>query len=609
MGWLTRFLGAVAFLAVGVIFSPETFGSKSDGENSTSKLAIYLKLAHLLCYATAFGTALWVTFIGGIIMFKNLPRHQFGNLQSKMFPAYFSMVGICCAVSVGSFAYLHPWKSSSTTEKYQLGFLLSAFAFNLANLLVFTPMTIESFHGDKSPGPDGFPMAFFQTCWVSHLLFADDTLIFCDADLDQILILRMILIWFEAVSGLKINLGKSELVPVGVVHNFDLLLNVLGYKQGSLPMKYLGLPLGANFKDKTIWNPIPEKMERKLAGWKHLYLSKGGIRKISLFNIALLGKWLWRFGIEKDALWRQVIEMKYERVSLRCWFMEEYQSGLAFFLTPYSEASVAELMKSPSGVLFWDVSFFRGVHVRELEALSSFMESIYGFSIRGFGEDKMCWIPSKDKGFLVKDYYRILAGSTIFGFPWRSIWKQKIPSRVAFFVWTAALGKYLTIDNLRKRKVWILDWCYMCKSNGESVDHLFLHCPVAMDLWSMVLGLFGVSWFRCSVNDQESQSLDGFMLLIYSTKVQGASSNKLCWKLTSSRGFDMMKQRHKVERESNIGEEVGWSKNVEVAKVNPKLKAMNKKFGMIHGLSSLANIMSFGSLAMHSWYLAGKLNL
>ncbi|KAK9998062.1 hypothetical protein SO802_017665 [Lithocarpus litseifolius] len=73
--------------------------------------------------------------------------------------------------------------------------------------------------------------------------------------------------------------------------------------------------------------------------------------------------------------------------------------------------------------------------------------------------------------------------------------------------------------------------------------------------------------------------------------------------------IEMMKQRHKVERESNIGEEVGWSKNMEVAKVNPKLKAMNKKFGMIHGLSSLANIMSFGSLAMHSWYLAGKLNL
>ena len=34
----------------------------------------------------------------------------------------------------------------------------------------------------------------------------------------------------------------------------------------------------------------------------------------------------------------------------------------------------------------------------------------------------------------------------------------------------------------------------MCKRNGELVDHLFLHCPFAMDLWSMVLGLFGVTW-------------------------------------------------------------------------------------------------------------------
>ena len=34
----------------------------------------------------------------------------------------------------------------------------------------------------------------------------------------------------------------------------------------------------------------------------------------------------------------------------------------------------------------------------------------------------------------------------------------------------------------------------MCKRNGESVDHLFLHCPIATDLCSIVLGLFGVTW-------------------------------------------------------------------------------------------------------------------
>ncbi|KAM7276240.1 hypothetical protein ACFE04_018106 [Oxalis oulophora] len=144
MGWLTRFVTAVGFLAVGVIFSPETFGSKSDGQDHlTSQLTTLLTLTHLLCFSTAWGVALWVTFIGGIIMFKNLPRHQFGNLQSKMFPAYFTLVGVCCAASVASFGYLHPWKSATTTEKYQLGFLLSTFAFNLTNLFVFTPMTIE----------------------------------------------------------------------------------------------------------------------------------------------------------------------------------------------------------------------------------------------------------------------------------------------------------------------------------------------------------------------------------------------------------------------------------------------------------------------------------
>ena len=118
--------------------------------------------------------------------------------------------------------------------------------------------------------------SFGRSLMVSHLLFADDTLIFCDANIDHLLILRLVLIWFEVVSGLKVNLGKFELVAVGVVPNMDLLVAVLGYKQGFLPMKYLGLPLGAKFKDKSIWNPILEKMERKLAGWKKLYLSKGG---------------------------------------------------------------------------------------------------------------------------------------------------------------------------------------------------------------------------------------------------------------------------------------------------------------------------------------------
>ena len=89
---------------------------------------------------------------------------------------------------------------------------------------------------------------------------------------------------------------------------------------------------------------------------------------------------------------------------------------------------MAALMKYTNGVLVWDINFFRGVHARELEAMSGFLDTIYGSSIRGFSEDKMCWKPSRDKRFKVNDCYRILVGFTDFCFPWKSIWKQKILS-------------------------------------------------------------------------------------------------------------------------------------------------------------------------------------
>ena len=74
------------------------------------------------------------------------------------------------------------------------------------------------------------------------------------------------------------------------------------------------------------------------------------------------------------------------------------------------------------------------------------------------------------------------------------IWQSKVPPRVAFFSWSASLGKILTTNNLRKQRVLVLDWCYMCKNCEESMDHLLLHCPIACELCSLVLCLFGIHW-------------------------------------------------------------------------------------------------------------------
>jgi hypothetical protein len=96
-------------------------------------------------------------------------------------------------------------------------------------------------------------------------LFADDTLILCDADFDQICNLDHILLCFVAILGLKVNLQKSELVVVAEIPHIEELASFHYCNISSLLLGYLGLPLGAPFKSKAIWDGVVEKMEKRLA--------------------------------------------------------------------------------------------------------------------------------------------------------------------------------------------------------------------------------------------------------------------------------------------------------------------------------------------------------
>mmetsp|Transcript_22395 Transcript_22395/g.21528 ORF Transcript_22395/g.21528 Transcript_22395/m.21528 type:complete len:246 (-) Transcript_22395:164-901(-) len=59
---------------------------------------------HLFAFSCFYGCGMWVSFVSGLVMFNNLPRHIFGKLQSKLFPRYFQYsilwIGVCLAMEV-----------------------------------------------------------------------------------------------------------------------------------------------------------------------------------------------------------------------------------------------------------------------------------------------------------------------------------------------------------------------------------------------------------------------------------------------------------------------------------------------------------------------------
>ncbi|XP_028081384.1 uncharacterized protein LOC114282838 [Camellia sinensis] len=109
---------------------------------------------------------------------------------------------------------------------------------------------------------------------VSHLQYADDTVIFCETEWSEIIAIKRILRCFEVVYGLRLNFYKSVMCGIGVdkelVSDFATVLNCCSQK---LPLKYLGLPLGANPHTRLCWKPIIDNFKRNLTGWKRKMLS------------------------------------------------------------------------------------------------------------------------------------------------------------------------------------------------------------------------------------------------------------------------------------------------------------------------------------------------
>jgi len=103
----------------------------SDNFSASTKFTF-----HLLTFASFYGCSIWVSFVAGLVMFKNMPRHSFGRLQSKLFPKYFQF---CTITILSSLLLIH--NELMTTSMTQFKCLCSILILTLINLCVVEPKT------------------------------------------------------------------------------------------------------------------------------------------------------------------------------------------------------------------------------------------------------------------------------------------------------------------------------------------------------------------------------------------------------------------------------------------------------------------------------------
>ena len=112
---------------------------------------------------------------------------------------------------------------------------------------------------------------------VSHLQFADDTLLLGVKSWENVRAMKAVMLLFEAISGLKVNFHKSMLFGVNVndswLHEAAVVMHC---KHGRLPFFYLGLPIGGDPRKLQFWYPLIERIRRRLSSWKCKKLSLGG---------------------------------------------------------------------------------------------------------------------------------------------------------------------------------------------------------------------------------------------------------------------------------------------------------------------------------------------
>ncbi|RVW69351.1 Transposon TX1 uncharacterized 149 kDa protein [Vitis vinifera] len=329
---------------------------------------------------------------------------------------------------------------------------------------------------------------------VSQLQFADDTIFFSNTREEDLQTIKSLLLAFGHISGLKVNLDKSNIYGINLDQaHISRLAKTLECK-ASVGLYsiwvFLWLPASVAAKIERLqrdflWSGIGEGKKDHLVRWDVVCKPKEigglGFGNISLRNLALLGKWLWRYPREGSALWHQVILSIYGshsngwdantivRWSHRCpWkaisqVFQEFSSFTRFVVgngerirfwedlwwgdqplgSQYPSLFRVVLDKNipissvlgPTRPFSWNLNFRRNLSDSKIEDLEGLMRSLDGVHLSPSVPDARLWPLSSSGLFSV--------------FPSKFVWNSQIPFKVQSFIWGIALWQAANIALIR----------------------------------------------------------------------------------------------------------------------------------------------------------------
>ncbi|GKB43590.1 RNA-directed DNA polymerase, eukaryota, reverse transcriptase zinc-binding domain protein [Tanacetum coccineum] len=159
---------------------------------------------------------------------------------------------------------------------------------------------------------------------ILNLYFVDDLVMFCHGDMISASVMRRALDEFCLSSGLRPSMAKST-VYIGNVPNDvkEEIKSVMPFCEGTLPVKYLGIPLNSSMIVNNDCTVLFEKIKKRVEDWRNKALSYAGrlqliasvlsslnksegglgIKSMKVWNEVLMAKHLWNVIIDKDSIW------------------------------------------------------------------------------------------------------------------------------------------------------------------------------------------------------------------------------------------------------------------------------------------------------------------